>query len=1066
MKKSRSIAKAILLCLFLTVFTLNTSAQKVTLSFQNETLEKVLNSIKKQTSLSLVFSEQLVDLNRKVSINVNSTKVEDALKELLTGTNIGFEIKNNKLYLIEKKTDESKDKPAKFEKVIGNVTDQNGEPIIGASILDRNTKTGTITDVNGNFTLKVSNQSTLVVSYIGYSSLEVKVGSQSKITIKLKESARNLDEIVVVGYGSVRKSDATGAVDVIKSSDFNKGTVTTPDMLLNGHIAGVQVTPGNGQPGANTNVRIRGVNSISASSEPLYVIDGVPIDNSRTSTSVGPDLALSNTTLNPLSMIAASDIESMTVLKDASATAIYGSRGANGVIIIKTKGGKEGTTSVSYSGSTGISTVSKKISLLTADQYRSYVTAAGTATTDWQDAIFRTALTQNHNIMFSSGNAVTSYRASLSASLQDGIIINTGLNRYTGRFNVTHKMFNERLIINMNINNTNYKFNNFLEQQTSGADGGVIDNALKADPTQAIYNADGSYKESSALSVRNPVALANQIKDVTNGDRLIANADATLFFIPKILSFKTNIAYDVDNATRKAYEPSASPVAKTVNGRALVEANRYSNRLIETYLTFNKTLAKKHALNVVGGYSWQEFDTYNQSTIATGFVSDNLGADNIGGGINQITSNNHEINRLISFYGRMNYSFNNKYLLTATVREDGSSRFGANNRWATFPSAALAWKINEEGFMKDISSVNDLKLRVGYGVTGNQEIGNFKYSSTYSINSSAGTYFGGTFYSPYNITGIANPNLKWESTAQFNLGIDFVLFNNSIKGSVDYYSKNTTNLLLSIDAIQPAVASTYLDNIGAMTNKGLEFSIDAEVVNAKNFKWVTNFNIAYNKNKITELYNNKDIYYGTVSGAGASGNTQILRVGESFGSFYGQKFTGIVNGIETFESKNLTVLGKALPDYIIGFTNNLSYKQWDLSIVLRSAIGASVYNNTRAEISQGNRLPGQNTNLEGAEFHKAGGGGIVYPSSRWVEDASYLRLDNMTLGYNFKIIPKVIKNARLYITAQNLFVLAGYKGYDPEVNNAAGSNGIKSIGIDYNTYPQARTFSLGLNINF
>jgi len=292
------------------------------------------------------------------------------------------------------------------------------------------------------------------------------------------------------------------------------------------------------------------------------------------------------------------------------------------------------------------------------------------------------------------------------------------------------------------------------------------------------------------------------------------------------------------------------------------------------------------------------------------------------------------------------------------------------------------------------------------------------------------------------------------------------LFNNVLKGSVDYYSKNTTNLLLAIDAIQPAVSSIYLDNIGAMTNKGVELTLDAEVVNTSNFKWNTNFNISYNQNKITQLYNNKDINYGVVSGAGASGNTQILRVGESFGTFYGQQFTGIVNGAETFASTKLTVLGKALPDYIIGFTNNFTYRHFDLSVVLRSALGASVYNNTRAEISQGNRLPGQNTNLEGAQFHAAGGGGITYPSSRWVENADFLRLDNMTLGYNFRIIPTVIKSARLYVTAQNLFVLAGYKGYDPEVNNVAGSNGIKSIGIDYNTYPQARTYSLGLNINF
>ena len=1049
-----------LCCLSIPLF-----SQTITFNIKNVTVKEAIESLKDNSGYSFVYEKNDLDTRKIISVSATQKSINDIVNQIIRGQNVGYEITGKSIAITSKRSQSSQEQSTR--KLNGSITDKNGDPIIGATVMIKGGKTGTVSDVNGNFSLDVTDQSTLVISYVGFAKVEINVGNQRNLIVKLQEDVKNLEEIVVVGYGSIRKSDATGALSVIKSDDFNKGTVTSPDMLLNGHVAGVQVTPGNGQPGANTNVRIRGVNSISASSEPLYVIDGVPVDNSRSSAFAGNDLALSSTTLNPLSMIAASDIESMTILKDASATAIYGSRGANGVIIIKTKSGKEGTTSISYSGSTGMSTVSKEIEVLTADQYRSFVPGSGTATTNWQDAIFRTAMTQNHNIMFSSGNNTTSYRASLSASLQDGIILNTGLDRYTGRFNLNHKMFDERLIISMNVNNTNYKFNNFLEQQTSGADGGVIDNALKADPTQPIYNTDGTFKEiAGSISVRNPVALAKQISDITDGDRLIANVDATLFFIPKVLSFKTNISYDADNVIRKAYEPSASSIGKTVNGRALLENNRYTNRLVETYLTYNNTFNTKHVLNIVGGYSWQEFNNYNQSTIATGFVSDNLGADNIGGGINQVTQNNHEVNRLISFYGRANYNYDNKYLLTATVREDGSSRFGANNRWATFPSAALAWKLSEEGFMKDMTNINELKLRVGYGVTGNQEIGNFKYSSTYAINSSAGTYFGGTFYSPYNITGIANPNLKWEQTSQFAAGVDFVLFNNMLKGSVDYYSKNTTNLLLAIDAIQPAVSSIYLDNIGAMTNKGVELTLDAEVVNTSNFKWNTNFNISYNQNKITQLYNNKDINYGVVSGAGASGNTQILRVGESFGTFYGQQFTGIVNGAETFASTKLTVLGKALPDYIIGFTNNFSFHHFDLSVVLRSALGASVYNNTRAEISQGNRLPGQNTNLEGAQFHAAGGGGITYPSSRWVENADFLRLDNMTLGYNFRIIPTVIKSARLYVTAQNLFVLAGYKGYDPEVNNVAGSNGIKSIGIDYNTYPQARTYSLGLNINF
>ena len=951
--------------------------------------------------------------------------------------------------------------------ITGTVSDNNGAPMAGVAVVIIGTANGALTDAAGNYSIPdVPENATLRFSFLGMTPQEIPVGTNTVINVTLSETRVSLEEYVIIGYGSVRKSDATGALSEIKSADFNQGTVSSPEMLFNGHTAGVQVSPNNGQPGANANVRIRGVNSISASSEPLYVIDGVPVDNTRSSALIGGDAALSNVTMNPLSTLAASDIESMTILKDASATAIYGSRGANGVILIKTKSGVEGVTSVSYSGSTGISSASKKISVLNADQYRSYVTGAGSGSTDWQNAVFQTATTQNHNLTFSGGTKTSSYRASINASNQQGIILNTGLERYTARLNLTHKMFEERLIFSMNFNHTNSRFNNFLEQQTEGANGGVINNALKADPTQPIYNTDGTFHESSALSVRNPVALVKQITDNTQGDRSIINGDGTFFFIPKVLSFKTNLSYDVDNELRKAYQPITSMPAKIVNGRALLENNRYSNKLMEYYLTFDKKFGDKHTINAVGGYSWQEFDSYNSSVVAQGFVNDNLGADNIGGGIFQVAQNNHEINRLISFYGRANYNYSDKYLLTATIRYDGSSRFGGNNRWAVFPSAALAWKVKEENFMKDVKAVNDLKLRIGYGVTGNQEIGNFRYSQTYAINSSGGTYFGGIFVPPYNVTGIANPNLKWEQTAQFNAGIDFSLLDERLKGTVDYYAKKTTRLLMAVDAIQPAVSSTYLENVGAMTNKGIELTLDAGLIKGKDFTWNVGFNLSYNKNKVTALYNNKDIFYGIVSGAGASGNTQILRVGQPFGSFVGQVFTGIVDGKETFASPNPQILGKALPDYIFGLTNKLVYRNWDLSMILRSSLGAKVYNNTRAELSQGTRLPGQNTNLEGAEFHKAGGGGIVYPSSRWVEDASFLRLDNMTLGYNFKNLPKVIKSIRLSLTAQNLFVISGYRGYDPEVNNIAGSNGIKSIGIDYCSYPHARTFLLGLNVNF
>lgn len=1038
---------------------------RVNIHVNNAKTHKVLEEIEKQTDYLFIYNNKEVDVNRQVSINAKDQTVAEVLSVIFNQTNISYAIEGSNIMLM-KKNNNSYSLQQAPRKITGTVKDPLGDPIIGANVVVKGTTQGTITDIDGNYTLEVPSNATLQVSYIGFLTQEIAINNKTQINISLLEDTQQLEEVVVVGYGSVKKSDATGAVDVIKSSDFNKGMVSSPEALFNGHIAGVQVTPSSGQPGANTSVRIRGVNSISASSEPLYVIDGVPIDNSRSSLNVGGDSGLNSMSINPLSMIPSSDIESMTVLKDASATAIYGSRGANGVIIITTKGGKEGILSVNYSGSVGISNVANKIDILSADEYRKYVPdASGKASTNWQDEIFRTAFVQEHNVTISNGNKNTSYRASLNASNQNGIVIGTGMDRYALRFNLTHKMFNNRLIFNINANNTYYSMNNVLEQQTGGANGGIINNALKANPTEPVYNSDGTFNE-FAESVRNPVAMAKQISDKSRGDRFIGNVDATVFFIPEVLSGKVNLGYDVDNINRKAYQPRSSKVAQGVEGRAITESNRYSNYLLESYLTFNKTFNQIHTLNVVAGYSWQEFDNYTSTVRAEGFVNDNLGADNIGGARTRDAKNNQENNRLISFYARANYNLLDKYMFTATIRRDGSSRFGINNRWAVFPSAAFAWKIKEEAFLQDVSFVNDLKLRLGYGITGNQDIGNFRYSQTYSIDSKQGTSFGEIFYPGYNITAIANPNLKWEQTAQFNIGVDYSFLNNRLRGSFDVYNKKTSNLLLTIDAIQPAVSSTYLDNVGSMVNRGAEFSLNAAIISSKDFFWDASFNAAYNKNKVTELYNDKDIVYGVVSGAGAYGNTQILKVGESIGSFYGQKFIGIEGGKEIFESDERTVVGNALPDFILGLTNSFKYKNWDLSFILRSNLGVQVYNNTRAEMAQGSRLPGQNTNLEGAEFHAAGGGGIVYSSSRWVENAAFLKLDNLTLGYNFKVAPKVIKSARVYVTAQNLFTITKYTGYSPEVNNISSDKDVKAIGIDYCSYPFARTFTIGLNVNF
>lgn len=1044
----------------------------ITLNVKKGTYAYVFKSIEAQCNYTFLVNESELNTKDTLSVVVQNKALNHVLSEILQPNGLVYTIEGSHI-VIKKK---SRQNATSAKSIKGIVKDEAGEPLIGVTVVIKGTTMATVTDVDGEYTLVANSSNILAFSYIGYLSQEIVVENKHQIDVILKENMKTLNEVVVVGYGTVKKSDATGALDVIKNTDFNKGAISSAETLLSGHVAGVQILHGSGQPGANANVRIRGVNSISASSEPLYVIDGVPIDNTRRASNVGHDAALSDMSLNPLSMIAPADIESMTVLKDASATAIYGSRGANGVIIITTKSGKDGVKSLNYSSSLGISRTSKKINVLTADEFRKYVpTADKNVSTDWQDEIFRTVLTQEHNITFSSGNKSTSYRASLNMSDQPGIVLSSGLKRYSLRLNLMHKMFDDRLILNVNANNTRYEFQNMLEQQTSGADGGIINNALKGDPTQPVFKPDGSFNEYMDISFRNPVAIGKQISDKTVGDRLIANADAEFFFIPKELSLKVSLGYDVDNSDRKAYQPIASIISSRVQGRAVLDNNRYSSFLTETYASYNKTFGGRHALNIIGGYSWQEFESYYVRNRGEGFVSDALGANNIQGAKSIITTNNKEVNRLVSYYGRVTYGLGDKYIFTATVRRDGSSRFGSNNVWGVFPSGAFAWKIKEERFMKDVTVVSDLKLRLGYGITGNQDIGNFRYQQIIEPNGQYGTMWDQNLIPSYHIRGIANPDLKWEQTAQFNIGVDYAFLRNRIRGSVDVYSKKTSDLLLEVDAVQPAVYNKYLDNIGEMTNKGVEFTINASIIESKDFGWSTNFNIAYNKNEITKLNNDRDIYYGNISGKGGGGNPLILRVGQPFGTFYGRKFIGVEQtgvdkdgnpiSVEKFEEGPNQILGHALPDLTLGLTNTFNYKNFDLSVMLRSALGGKVFNNTRAELQNG-RLPNLNTNREGAEDYLKGLGGITYTSSRWLEDASFLRLDNMTVGYNFNILPQVIKSARISFTAQNLFVITKYSGYDPEVNNQSVSGGINSTGMDYCSYPHARTFLFSLNLNF
>lgn len=1057
------------------------TSQEKTVSFhlKNVPLSVVFSQIEKQTDYLFVFDEQVVDIKRIVSVDATDSKVGEVLNKVLNGTDIVFTMEGKNIALKEKSNADKNSSGQTYQKILGVVTDQKGEPLVGAIVTLKGTKVQKITDSKGNFSLDMPGQSTLIVSYIGYSTLEYQVGSQKNVLIRLEEDARMMEEVVVVGYGTQKRSDNTGAISTVNSEKFNKGFVSSPEQLLNGKTAGVQIITANGEPGSAPSIRIRGTNSITASSEPLFVIDGVPVDNNRTQLNLNSssDNGLNNSATNPLVMLASEDIESMTILKDASATAIYGSRGANGVIMITTKRGAVGEVKLSYDGSFGFSSLPKKLDILSASDYKKVITAKGlsatfgNADTDWQDEIFRTAYSQSHNVAFSGGNQNSQYRVSLGVQDQDGIIINTDMNRYNVRVNVNQKCFNDRLKFQFNMANSNYNSNNLVEQQTGGYRGGVLNNILKMDPTQPVKNADGTYLEYSN-DVRNPVALQNQMIDKTEGNRVIGNLETELTIFSD-LKAKLNLAYDRDAQERNIYQPIASSIGKDVSGRAINSDRKNGSKLLELYLTYDKQF-KNHQINILGGYSWQQYDNYFTSTLAEGFSNDNLSYNSMDATGKTTIDILNESNRLISYFGRVNYTYDNRYILTATLRTDGSSRFGKDNQYGLFPSVGLAWRVINEKWMENINALSNLKVRIGYGGTGNQEIGNYRYVSTLSVNQLGGSYFGNTYYARYTATTIPNSKLQWEQTTQMNVGIDFGFFKQRIYGTVDLYNKNTTKLLVELVAVQPAVSSAYLDNIGEMTNKGIEFSIGAIAIQKKDLQWTIDFNIASNKNNITKLYEGSDIHTGTISGSGApSVGIQIIREGEAYGSFYGYEYKGLdANGKEIFTdftgdgitSADKTIIGHALPTATMGLSSTLKYKDFDLNIGFRGCVGNKIYNNTRAEISQTNRLAGQNVSTEGSQgiAHAA----YEYASSRWLEDGSFLRLDNLTLGYNLKDIFGTKNKVRIYCTGQNLFVITKYSGYDPEVNTKAGNSSASSIGIDYDNYPKSRGFSAGININF
>lgn len=992
----------------------------------------------------------------------------------------------------------------------GQVTDKsNKAPLEGASIVIKGTTNQTITNNKGQFTLKTGQKLpyTLVVTIVGYQSAEIKVDG-SPVKIELEQEAQTLSDVVVVGYGTQKRKDLTGSVASISAKDFNPGNNVSVDNLIAGKAAGVQVTQSSSEPGAGVSIRIRGANSINAGNEPLYVIDGFPIDNSnRTPTSATVTEAAPR---NPLNSLNPSDIASVEILKDASATAIYGSRGANGVILITTKHGKKGRLSVDYNVSGSIQDIAKKVPVLSTSQYISLlndlkaaqnqapeftaeqIAAIGNGV-NWQDEIFRRGYTQNHQLSFSGGQDKFTYYASLNYLDQSGIIISSGIKRYTGRVNLNYTDTKFKFGINLNAARIN---DDYVPNGVSINEGaGIVNAAIFQDPTLGIFDNTGKYAQTNLVNLENPYGLAYGVADNAITSRTFGNAFLEYFIIPE-LSVKINAGTDIQSARRDTYIGRNTRRGANANGIASVQTTNSNNALLELTARYAKTFSK-HSLEVLGGYTYQNFGWNTLNSGAQNFSTDAFGTDNMAAGAsNTFTINTFKSrNQLKSFLGRINYTFSDKYLLTANFRADGSSRFGADNKYGYFPSLALGWHINREDFFRDVHAVSTLKLRASYGSTGNQEIGN--YRSLVLLGTQGQAIFGNTAEVGISTTQLANPNLKWETTDQFDIGLDFGLLEDRITGTIDYFNKNTKDLLLELPVPNTTGFATTLTNIGSMNNRGFELTVNTVNLRGK-LNWTTSANLSVVKNKVTGIGGLPNILQGS---AGFFNNFSILQVGQPLNAFYGYEVVGVLqkdeaytpqplsapgdlkfldaNDDKTINTSDRKILGSPFPDFTYGINNSLSYGRFNLSFFWQGVKGGKILNLNISESEnpisfRRNRLSRSytdrwtetnptNDNPSGLSpaFAYVDASGTI--NSRAVQSASFFRLRNISLSYDIPT-PKnrLFQSAQVYFVAQNLVTISNYFGFDPEVTSFGTSN----VRVDYNAYPLAKIYTLGLNVKF
>ncbi|GHA37919.1 TonB-dependent receptor SusC [Salinimicrobium marinum] len=960
--------------------------------------------------------------------------------------------------------------------ITGTVQDGQGIPLPGATVKIEGTNRGTVTNFNGEFSIEAKQGDVLQVSYIGFQNFEVTLSGETNLIIQLQTDSASLDEVVVVGYGSQKRSDLTGAVSSVNDEEFNKGVVTNPGDLLQGKVSGLNVTNTSGEPGAGQDIVIRGVGTLRSGTSPLYVIDGFVLDNSS-----------NGVPTNPLNFINTQDIESMTVLKDASAAAIYGSRAANGVVVITTKKGKEGRTQMNFSASTAISTIANKIDIFSADEFREVVQEIGGslndngANTDWQDELTRTAVSKEVNFSMSGGTAQTSYFGSIGAQDQQGILNNSELKRYSARVNLSQKAFNERVNVDFNLSASRTE-NERPDVNT------MVSNMLQLNPTTPAYTNGEPTVFGTGI---NPLIIEDIYGDYANNNRMIANISPSLEIIEGI-TYKLNFGVDYSKTDRdeQLIPYSADPDYAEGSINSVFTTNK--NTLIENTLTYNVDLGE-HGLTFLAGHSYQEFFIHAKRYYFTDFPDNGIEPRYQLGearGEDRSQSSDATKNELQSFFGRINYDFADKYLMTATLRSDGSTKFGKNNTYAYFPSFAIGWNIYREDFMQN-SGINNLKLRASWGKSGNQEIPSKQTKLSYgesfedndiypldgNVNSREGYPYGLVF------ARTANPDLQWEETTQTNIGLDFGFLNYKLTGTLDYFYKETNDVLLYFSTQDPIDEVGFKwQNIPGMKikNRGLEVSLDYQSDASRDFSYNIGGNFSYIENEITDSPFTI-VTTGTASGSGQTGATiNGYMNNEPIGNFYLREFTGIgedgfstytdLNGDGQIDDSDRISAGSAVPNINYAFYTNFRYRNFDLALNFNGVSGNKIYNHTRMSLFNMTQIANSlNTTDQAIEFSNEDPSNSNTVSTRYLEDGSFLRLNNATLAYNLKPeaigMRDLLTNVRISVTGQNLFVITDYTGFDPELNTGSSGDS-KSYGIDYFTYPKPRTFSFGLNVIF